>query len=210
MIASTARFRHRACRDDAGGAGLQHPCPIPIRASRPRQLPDLGRVHLSVLVPDHRSVEPAFRVGRRSAGGLCWLRARRGLCRLPWRHPRIAIASGAAFLVAQLLDIRIFAKLRDRAWWLPPFVSSVISSALDTAIFFSFAFYCGPVPGVGITISDAPGRGRHRGCNASRCRGRTSPLADYCVKLLLAALSIAPYGAILMVMRRPRPPSGPD
>ena len=35
--------------------------------------------------------------------------------------PRIAIASGAAFLVAQLLDIRIFAKLRDRAWWLPPF-----------------------------------------------------------------------------------------
>ena len=77
--------------------------------------------------------------------------------RLPWRHLGIAIASGAAFLVAQLLDIRIFAKLRDRAWWLPPFVSSVISSALDTAIFFSVAFYCGPVPGVGITISDLLG-----------------------------------------------------
>src|SRR5690606_19108996 len=38
--------------------------------------------------------------------------------------PRIAIASGAAFLTAQLLDIRIFARLRDKAWWLPPFVSS--------------------------------------------------------------------------------------
>ena len=63
--------------------------------------------------------------------------------------PRIAIASGAAFLVAQLLDISIFASLRDRAWWMPPFISSVISSGLDTAIFFSFAFYCGVVPASG-------------------------------------------------------------
>src|SRR3712207_5801119 len=61
--------------------------------------------------------------------------------------PRIAVASGAAFLLAQLLDISIFARLRNRAWWLPPFVSSVISSGLDTAIFFSVAFYCGLVPG---------------------------------------------------------------
>ena len=65
-------------------------------------------------------------------------------------------------------------ELRDRAWWLPPFVSSVISSALDTAIFFSVAFYCGPVPGVGTHDSDAPGTGRHRGCTAWRCRGPTS------------------------------------
>src|SRR3954466_14063194 len=42
--------------------------------------------------------------------------------------PRIAIASGAAFIVAQLLDIQIFFRLRGRAWWMPPFVSSVISS----------------------------------------------------------------------------------
>jgi queuosine precursor transporter len=116
--------------------------------------------------------------------------------------PRIAIASGAAFLVAQLLDIRIFAKLRDRAWWLPPFVSSVISSALDTAIFFSVAFYCGPVPGVGITISDLLGAvGIADACVALPWTNLA--LADYGVKLLLAALSIAPYGAILMVMRRP-------
>src|SRR5918994_4216679 len=61
--------------------------------------------------------------------------------------PRIAIASGAAFLLAQLLDIGIFTRLRDRAWWLPHFASSVVSSALDTAIFFSLAFYCGPIFG---------------------------------------------------------------
>jgi hypothetical protein len=115
--------------------------------------------------------------------------------------PRIAVASGTAFLAAQLLDIGIFARLRDRAWWLPPLVSSVISSALDTAIFFSLAFYCGTLPGLGFTIADALGR---IGI-ADECA--TLPwvnlaVADYGVKLALAALSIAPYGALLTVIRR--------
>lgn len=114
--------------------------------------------------------------------------------------PRIAMASGAAFLVAQLLDIRIFARLRDRAWWLPPFVSSVISSALDTAIFFSFAFYCGALPGLGLTISDVLASvGIADECIA--LPWTSLAVADYGVKLALAALSIAPYGAILAVMR---------
>ena len=77
--------------------------------------------------------------------------------------PRIAIASGAAFLVAQLLDISIFARLRDRAWWMPPFVSSVISSGLDTAIFFSFAFYCGARARPRPHDLRRAGTGRHRG-----------------------------------------------
>jgi uncharacterized PurR-regulated membrane protein YhhQ (DUF165 family) len=54
--------------------------------------------------------------------------------------PRIAIASGSAFLMAQLLDVSIFDRLRDRVWWLPPLVSTVIGSCLDTFIFFSLAF----------------------------------------------------------------------
>ena len=116
--------------------------------------------------------------------------------------PRIAIASGAAFLVAQLLDIGIFAELRNRAWWLPPFVSSVISSALDTALFFSVAFYCGPVPGIGLTVSDLLDTvGIADSCMALPWTNLA--MADYAVKLALAALSIAPYGAILMLMRRP-------
>jgi hypothetical protein len=115
--------------------------------------------------------------------------------------PRIAIASGSAFLAAQLLDIGIFASLRDRTWWLPPFVSSVVSSALDTAIFFSFAFYCGAVPGLGITVSDVLGRfGLADECTA--LPWMTLAVADYLVKLALAALSIAPYGAVLAVIRR--------
>ena len=115
--------------------------------------------------------------------------------------PRIAIASGAAFLSAQLLDIRIFAGLRDKAWWLPPFVSSVISSGLDTAIFFSIAFACGPVPGVGATVSDLLGQaGIADSCIA--LPWISLAVADYLVKLALAALSIAPYGALLALMRR--------
>lgn len=56
-------------------------------------------------------------------------------------NPRIAVASGSAFLIAQLLDIAIFDRLRSGgAWWRAPLISSSIASAIDTAIFFSLAF----------------------------------------------------------------------
>jgi queuosine precursor transporter len=115
--------------------------------------------------------------------------------------PRIAIASGSAFLAAQLLDIAIFTRLRGQAWWLPPFASSVISSGLDTAIFFSVAFACGPVPGLGLTIGDMLAAGGV----ADSCTALpwvNLAIADYLVKLALAALSLAPYGVLLTVMRR--------
>src|SRR5690606_20772348 len=54
--------------------------------------------------------------------------------------PRIAIASGSAFLLAQLLDITVFDRLRRKAWWRPPLFSTIVSSALDTGVFFSIAF----------------------------------------------------------------------
>lgn len=53
---------------------------------------------------------------------------------------RIAVGSGIAFLVAQLVDVAIFDKLRSGAWWRAPLASTVIGSALDTAIFFTIAF----------------------------------------------------------------------
>ncbi len=113
--------------------------------------------------------------------------------------PRIAIASGTAVLIAQLLDIGLFTRLRGRAWWMPPFVSSVVSSAVDTAIFFSFAFYCGPV--FGLTIAEWLGQvGIADTCTALPWTSLAA--ADYLVKLALAALAIAPYGALLTVMRR--------
>ncbi|WP_068007969.1 queuosine precursor transporter [Pseudovibrio axinellae] len=54
--------------------------------------------------------------------------------------PRIAIASGSAFLIAQLLDVTVFDRLRDGHWWKAPVVSSTLGTALDTALFFSLAF----------------------------------------------------------------------
>lgn len=54
--------------------------------------------------------------------------------------PRIALASGTAFLTAQLLDVTIFDRLRRRPWWQAPLASSVLASTWDTAVFFSLAF----------------------------------------------------------------------
>ncbi len=54
--------------------------------------------------------------------------------------PRIAAASGSAFLVAQLADVQVFDRLRNARWWQAPLVSSALGSILDTALFFSLAF----------------------------------------------------------------------
>jgi queuosine precursor transporter len=54
--------------------------------------------------------------------------------------PRIALASGTAFLTAQLLDISVFGRLRRLRWWKAPLISSGIASIWDTAVFFSLAF----------------------------------------------------------------------
>ncbi|MDZ7822797.1 MAG: queuosine precursor transporter [Ahrensia sp.] len=54
--------------------------------------------------------------------------------------PRIAIASGAAFLCAQLLDVSIFDRLRQSAWWKAPIFSTLFGSVLDTVLFFTLAF----------------------------------------------------------------------
>ena len=53
---------------------------------------------------------------------------------------RIAIGSGLAFLTAQLLDVAIFDRLRAGLWWKAPLVSTLVGSALDTALFFTIAF----------------------------------------------------------------------
>ena len=68
--------------------------------------------------------------------------------------PRIAVASGLAFLVAQLLDVTVFDRMRRRAWWQAPLVSSMLGSAVDTALFFSVAFYGTDVPWITLGIGD--------------------------------------------------------
>ena len=56
------------------------------------------------------------------------------------RLTRIAIASGSAFLIAQLLDVVLFDWMRAHIWWKPPLISSIAGSVVDTVLFFSLAF----------------------------------------------------------------------
>lgn len=68
--------------------------------------------------------------------------------------PRIALASGTAFLVAQLLDIAVFNRLREQAWWRAPLIGSLLASILDTTLFFSIAFAGTDVPWVQLALGD--------------------------------------------------------
>ncbi len=67
---------------------------------------------------------------------------------------RIAIGSGTAFLIAQLLDVQIFDKLRKRDWFIAPLTSSLIGSTVDTFLFFSISFYATGVPWVTLAFGD--------------------------------------------------------
>ena len=67
---------------------------------------------------------------------------------------RIAIGSGTAFIVAQLLDVKIFDKLRNKRWFIAPLGSSVIGSTIDTFLFFSIAFYATGIPWISLSFGD--------------------------------------------------------
>jgi len=55
---------------------------------------------------------------------------------------RISVASFCAYVLGQLLDIQVFDRLRQLPqWWIAPAVSGIFGNALDTAAFFSIAFY---------------------------------------------------------------------
>ncbi|WP_417415032.1 queuosine precursor transporter [Hoeflea sp.] len=117
--------------------------------------------------------------------------------------PRIAVASGSAFLLAQLLDVSLFDRLRNRVWWLPPLVSTIIGSGLDTLIFFGLAFsqaanIIGPgdafasetAPLLGVFATELP-------------RWVSWALGDLAVKLVVGLSMLLPYG-ILMPVLAPR------
>ena len=67
---------------------------------------------------------------------------------------RIAIGSGTAFLVAQLLDVRVFDLLRKKIWFIAPLSSSLLGSLIDTFLFFSISFYNTDVPWITLAIGD--------------------------------------------------------
>ena len=90
---------------------------------------------------------------------------------------RIAIGSGTAFLVAQLLDVQIFDKFRKKEWYIAPLTSSIIGSTVDTFIFFSISFYATGVPWV------------------------TLSLGDLTVKILVALIMLIPFRLLLKTLK---------
>ena len=90
---------------------------------------------------------------------------------------RIAIGSGIAFLVSQLLDVQIFDKLRKKEWFIAPLTSSMIGSTIDTFLFFSISFYATGVPW--ITLS----------------------LGDLTVKILVALMMLIPFRLLLKTFK---------
>ena len=119
-------------------------------------------------------------------------------------QPRIAIASGLAFLLGQMLDISVFNRLRRQSWWQAPLAGSMLGSILDTVLFFSFAFApafsvfgpnddfaIGLAPVLGVMTTEAP-------------RWISWALGDLTVKVLFALMLLLPYGA-LMSMLKPMP-----
>ena len=67
---------------------------------------------------------------------------------------RIAIGSGTAFIVAQLLDVQVFDRLRRKTWFVAPLFSSLIGSTVDTFLFFSISFYGTGVPWITLSLGD--------------------------------------------------------
>lgn len=118
--------------------------------------------------------------------------------------PRIALASGSAFLVAQMLDISVFNRLRDGKWWSAPLFSSLIGSAVDTVLFFSLAF------AARFAFFDTT-LGREDGSLAFGVPffgfGSEVPLwvslaaGDFAVKLLIGLVMLIPYAALLSIIR---------
>jgi hypothetical protein len=107
---------------------------------------------------------------------------------------RIAIGSGMAFLCAQLLDIAVFDRLRQGSWWKAPLVSTLVSSTLDTAIFFTVAFSA-------LMIFLEPGNDVSWATAASPLLGIgpdapfwvSLAVGDWLVKLALALVALVPF-----------------
>lgn len=122
--------------------------------------------------------------------------------------PRIAIASGSAFLVAQLLDVSIFHRLRNGAWWQAPMFSSVISSALDTVLFFSLAMapaFAGIDLAFGMEDGSLGFAAPLLGFGPEVELWQSLALGDFLVKLAMAVALLAPYKTVrdLVLNRMP-------
>lgn len=111
---------------------------------------------------------------------------------------RVAVGSGTAFLIAQLLDVQVFDRLRRAAWWRAPFIGSFLGSCVDTALFFSIAFSATLIwldPTSDVSWATEP--------VALLGFGPAVPLwvslgaADFCVKVAVDLIALMPFRAAI-------------
>ncbi len=120
------------------------------------------------------------RFGPQAARRVAWVGFAAALAVSIWlASPRIALASGVAYICAQLLDIQVFDRLRDQRWWRAPLVSGVLGALLDTALFFSIAFAATGAPWM------------------------TWMMGDVAVKLAVNISMLAPFRALMWNLASP-------
>jgi uncharacterized PurR-regulated membrane protein YhhQ (DUF165 family) len=115
--------------------------------------------------------------------------------------PRIALASGTAFLFAQLLDTSVFDRLRRRQWWQAPLLSTLIGSVLDTILFFGLAFSAqfafldswSGMPDGSLAMPVAFGGG-------SIALWQSLAIGDFFVKIGNGLAMLVPYGALMRAL----------
>lgn len=114
---------------------------------------------------------------------------------------RVALGSGTAFLVGQLLDVTLFDRLRRAEWWRAPLISTLMGSTLDSVIFFTIAFaaslsFLEPWNDVSWAAEAGPLLGF----------GPVVPfwislaVADWCVKFAIALFGLLPFRLIVAKM----------
>ncbi len=116
---------------------------------------------------------------------------------------RIALGSGTAFLLAQLLDVALFDRLRQAEWWTPPLISTIVGSLVDTLVFFGVAFsaafvFLEPSNDVSWANESTPLLGR----------GPAAPfwmslaMADLMVKISISLIALLPFRALTLRMKQ--------
>ncbi len=119
------------------------------------------------------------------------------------RLARIALASGAAFLCAQLLDVTVFNWLRRQSWWRAPIFGTLVGSVFDTAVFFSIAFsavFAFAGPNDAFALETAPLMGM---LPLETMRWVSWAVGDLSVKLLIAVFALIPYRLIVARWTQP-------
>ncbi|EJF87089.1 VUT family protein [Bartonella rattimassiliensis] len=118
--------------------------------------------------------------------------------------PRLAIASSLAFLFGQLIDIIVFTPLRRKTWWKAPLAAALVGSALDTVLFFSFAF-----SSFFAVLDKIMGYADSSLMESTFWGGMGMPVwlslafGDFSVKIVMSLFMLIPYGTILNIIKLP-------